>query len=53
MSTASEREAALRRALQSAAEYIEPAPGGLERIHERLRRPRPVLVAWLEAPGLS
>jgi hypothetical protein len=49
MSTASEREAALRRALQSAAEYIEPAPGGLERIQNRLRRPRPVLVAWLEA----
>ena len=51
MSTASEREAALRRALQSAAEYIEPAPGGLERIHERLRRPRPMLVAQLEAAG--
>jgi hypothetical protein len=49
MSTASEREAALRRALHSAAEYIEPAPGGLERIQERLRRPRPVLVAQLEA----
>jgi hypothetical protein len=49
MSTASEREAALRRALQSAANYIEPAPGGLDRIQERLGRPRPVLVAWLEA----
>jgi hypothetical protein len=49
MSTASEREAALRRALQSAAEYIEPAPGGLERIQERLRRPRPAMIAWLEA----
>jgi len=49
MSTASEREAALRRALQSAAEYIEPAPGGLERIQERLGHPRPVLIAWLEA----
>ena len=35
MTTASEREAALRRALLSAAEYIEPTPGGLERIQER------------------
>jgi hypothetical protein len=49
MSTASEREAALRRALQSAAQYIEPGPGGLERIQQRLRRPRPVLVAQLDA----
>ncbi|HKD88778.1 MAG TPA: hypothetical protein VKB62_09630 [Streptosporangiaceae bacterium] len=49
MSTANEREAALRRALLSAAEYIEPAPGGLERIQGRLGRPRPPLVARLEA----
>jgi hypothetical protein len=49
MSTASEREAALRRALLSAAEYIEPAPGGLQRIQERLGRPRPLLIARLEA----
>jgi len=49
MSTASEREAALRRALLSAAEQIEPAPGGLERIQQRLGRPRPVLIARLEA----
>jgi hypothetical protein len=48
-STPSEREAALRRALLSAAEQIEPAPGGLERIQGRLRRPRPALVAWAEA----
>ena len=49
MSTASEREAALRRALLSAAEQIEPAPGGLERIQQRLRRPRPALIAGADA----
>lgn len=49
MSTPSEREAALRRALLSAAEQIEPAPGGLERIQARLGRPRPLPVAWFEA----
>ena len=49
MSTASEREAALRRALLSAAEQIELAPGGLERIQARLKRPRPAVVAWLES----
>src|SRR5260370_37228662 len=49
MSTLNERAAALRRALQSAAASIQPAPGGLERIQARLRRPRPVVIAWLEA----
>jgi hypothetical protein len=49
MTTANDREATLRRALLSAAEYIEPTPGGLERIQERLGRPRPLLVAQLEA----
>jgi hypothetical protein len=49
VSTLSEREAALRRALQSAAASIEPAPDGLERIQARLRRPRPLAIAWLEA----
>jgi len=49
MSTASEREAALRRALLRAAEQIDPAPGGFERIQVRLRRPRPALLAWIEA----
>jgi hypothetical protein len=49
MSTASEREVALRRALLRAADQIEPAPGGLERIQVRLRRPRPALIAWAEA----
>jgi hypothetical protein len=47
--TLSEREAALRRALQRAAASIEPAPDGLERIQARLRRPRPLAIAWLEA----
>ena len=49
MSTLSEREATLRRALQRAAASIEPAPDGLERIQARLRRPRPIVVGWLEA----
>jgi len=49
MSTLNEREAALRRALQSAAASIQPAPDGLERIQARLGRPRPVVIAWLEA----
>jgi len=49
VSTLSEREAALRRALQSAAASFEPAPDGLERIQARLRRPRPLAIAWLEA----
>jgi hypothetical protein len=48
MSTLSEREEALRRALFSAAESIEPAPDGLERIRARLTPPRPPLIAWLE-----
>jgi hypothetical protein len=49
VSTLSEREAALRRALQNAAASIEPAPDGLERIQARLQRPRPLAIAWLEA----
>lgn len=49
MSTTREREAALRRALRTAADQVEPAPGGLERIQARLGRPRPLPVAWLEA----
>lgn len=48
MSTLSEREEALRRALFSAAESIEPAPDGLDRIRARLGPSRPWLVAWLE-----
>jgi hypothetical protein len=49
MSTHSEHEAVLRRALLQAAESIEPASDGLERIQARLRRPRPLVVAWIEA----
>jgi hypothetical protein len=48
MSTLSEREEALRRALFSAAQSIEPAADGFERIQARLGTPRPVLVAWIE-----
>ena len=37
----------LRRELHAAAESIEPAADGLNRIRERLSVPRPVPVAWL------
>src|SRR5262249_57443118 len=47
--TPSEQEEALRRALHAVADTIEPAPDGLERIRERLSRPRPLAVAWLMA----
>ena len=40
-------EAALRRALHAAAGAVEPRADGLERIRHRLRRPRPLPVAWL------
>ena len=39
----------VRRALQVAADSVEPAADGLERIRARLTRPYPVLVAWLMA----
>lgn len=48
MSTLSEREAALRRALLAAAEQIEPAPDSLQRIQARLRPPQPLVIAWLQ-----
>jgi hypothetical protein len=48
MSTLSEREEALRRALFSAAQSIEPAADGFERIQARLSTPRPTLIAWIE-----
>jgi len=48
MSTLSEREEALRRALFSAAQSIEPAADGFERIQARLGTPRPTLIAWIE-----
>src|SRR5580692_7648361 len=37
----------LRRELHAAAQSIEPAADGLNRIRERLSPPRPVAVAWL------
>jgi hypothetical protein len=49
MSTLSEREAILRRALVAATDGIEPTGDGLQRIQHRLRPPRPVAVAWVEA----
>src|SRR5215469_6669363 len=47
--THSEQEEILRRALHAVADAIEPAPDGLERIRERLSRPRPLAEAWLMA----
>jgi hypothetical protein len=47
--THSEQEDFLRRALHAVADTIEPAPDGLERIRQRLSRPRPVVVAWVIA----
>jgi len=44
-----EQEERLRRALRAAADSIEPAADGLERIRERLAKPRPLAVAWLMA----
>jgi len=49
MSTLNEREAILRRALHAAADAIEPRDDGLEHIRARLRRPRPLALAWAEA----
>jgi len=49
MSTLKEQEAVLRRALLAAAEQVDPAPDGFERIQRRLRRPRPLPIAWIEA----
>ena len=47
--THSEQEEILRRALHAVADQIEPAADGLERIRERLSKPRPLAVAWLMA----
>src|SRR5215472_299753 len=47
--THSEQEEILRRALHAVADQIEPAADGLERIRERLSKPRPLAVAWLTA----
>jgi hypothetical protein len=46
MSTVNEREM-LRRALQL-ADGIEPRADGLQRIHAKLRPPRPLAVAWAD-----
>ncbi len=40
-------ERLLRAALQAEVGSLEPAPGGLERINSRLRRPLPLPAAWL------
>jgi hypothetical protein len=53
MSTHSEHEAILRRALHAAANGIEPQGDGLQRIQARLRPPRPIVVAWAEAAWLD
>ncbi len=42
-----EHEELLRRALRGAADSVEPAGDGLERIRARLRPPRPALAAWM------
>jgi hypothetical protein len=47
--THTEQEEILRRALHAVADAIEPAAGGLDRIRERLSKPRPLAVAWLMA----
>jgi hypothetical protein len=39
----------LRRALHAAADSVEPAEDGLERIRARVTRPRTVPVAWILA----
>lgn len=49
----SEQEEVLRRALHAVADTIEPAADGLERIRERLSRPRPLVVAWAMAAWTS
>jgi hypothetical protein len=45
--THSEQEEVLRRALRAVADTIEPAADGLERIRQRLSKPRPLAVAWV------
>jgi hypothetical protein len=51
--THSEQEEILRRALHAVADTIEPGADGLERIRERLTRPRPLAVAWAMAAWTS
>jgi hypothetical protein len=50
-----DHEERLRHALRAAADSVEPAADGLERIRARLTRPRPAVVAWMVAgaePGV-
>jgi hypothetical protein len=42
-----EHEELLRRALRGAADSVEPADDGLERIRARLKPPRPAIAAWM------
>src|SRR6266536_1738412 len=42
-----EHEELLRRALRVAADSVEPAGDGLERIRARLTTPRPAVAAWM------
>ena len=42
-------EEMLRRTLHAAAESVEPADDGLQRIRARLTAPRPLLAAWVMA----
>jgi hypothetical protein len=49
MSTFTDREEFLRRALRAAVDGIEPGADGLQRIQGRLGRPRPLALAWAEA----
>jgi len=44
-----DHEERLRHALRAAADSVEPAADGLERIRARLTRPRPAVVAWMVA----
>jgi hypothetical protein len=44
-----DHEERLRHALRAAADSVEPAADGLERIRARLTRPRPAVAAWMVA----
>ena len=44
-----DHEERLRHALRAAADSVEPAADGLERIRARLTRPRPAVAAWMAA----
>jgi hypothetical protein len=44
-----DHEAALRAALNAAADGLEPSGDGLQRIQDRLGRPRPLPIAWAQS----